>query len=464
MACRSSSDWRPPRRRPCWLSTSRATPVRATSSSTCSGAAAGWPGRPSIGSASAVSIESSPLTRMLAEVVLRPPDVRHLDAAFQGMSASPRGESSLKVVDRRPVRDPLRDVRPDARRRRVHVGGRATIRRGSARADHPPLSVHGVSRPARWVRTAAGTARVGRHRARDRPARRDRRARLGARPFPARRRRPRPRRRAARPAHAAPAARPDRDHRADRGRPAVRAGPGRPAPRVAPRGPAVQSAGDRDRARRLPARLAAGMSASRASRSGASATRGWRSRTASDGPWLRPAPGGRRSRVRCRPASARICGRWGRARPPPSSWSAVRRPCGRCAPIRLSRDPGDRDRPRRASGWSSASLRSARASTASRRPITGRRGRSVGMPPRCCRSMPSPTPRCGHHGRGRPSRSAARSRRSSRRWGGRAESSSWSMAAPRRWRPWPSVAPRPGIASSSPAWPTRTIRDPASSS
>lgn len=45
----------------------------------------------------AVSIESNPLTRMLAEVVLRPPDVRHLDAAFQGMGASPRGESSLKV-------------------------------------------------------------------------------------------------------------------------------------------------------------------------------------------------------------------------------------------------------------------------------------------------------------------------------------------------------------------------------
>ena len=44
-----------------------------------------------------VSLESSPLTRMLAEVVMRPPDVRHLDAAFQGMSASPRGETSLKV-------------------------------------------------------------------------------------------------------------------------------------------------------------------------------------------------------------------------------------------------------------------------------------------------------------------------------------------------------------------------------
>lgn len=45
----------------------------------------------------AVSIESTPLTRMLAEVVLRPPDVRHLDAAFQGMGASPRRETSLKV-------------------------------------------------------------------------------------------------------------------------------------------------------------------------------------------------------------------------------------------------------------------------------------------------------------------------------------------------------------------------------
>ena len=43
------------------------------------------------------SLESSPLARMLAEVVLRPPDVRHLDAAFQGIAASPRRESSLKV-------------------------------------------------------------------------------------------------------------------------------------------------------------------------------------------------------------------------------------------------------------------------------------------------------------------------------------------------------------------------------
>jgi hypothetical protein len=44
----------------------------------------------------AVSIESSPLTRLLSELVLRPPDLRHLDAAFQAMSASPRRQSSLK--------------------------------------------------------------------------------------------------------------------------------------------------------------------------------------------------------------------------------------------------------------------------------------------------------------------------------------------------------------------------------
>ena len=45
-----------------------------------------------------LSLESSPLTRMLAEVVLRPPDVRHLDAAFQGMAASPWRHGSLKTA------------------------------------------------------------------------------------------------------------------------------------------------------------------------------------------------------------------------------------------------------------------------------------------------------------------------------------------------------------------------------
>jgi hypothetical protein len=45
-----------------------------------------------------ISLESTPLTRLLAELVLRPPDLRHLDAAFQAMSASPRRQSSLKVA------------------------------------------------------------------------------------------------------------------------------------------------------------------------------------------------------------------------------------------------------------------------------------------------------------------------------------------------------------------------------
>src|SRR4051812_8171592 len=58
----------------------------------------GWVARPAVDrQRRAVSLESSPLTRMLAEVVLRPPDVRHLDAAFQAMAASPRPESSLRT-------------------------------------------------------------------------------------------------------------------------------------------------------------------------------------------------------------------------------------------------------------------------------------------------------------------------------------------------------------------------------
>src|SRR4051794_6475853 len=46
----------------------------------------------------AVSLDASPLNRMLAEVVLRPPDVGHLAAAFQDLAASPRGEASLKAT------------------------------------------------------------------------------------------------------------------------------------------------------------------------------------------------------------------------------------------------------------------------------------------------------------------------------------------------------------------------------
>jgi hypothetical protein len=44
------------------------------------------------------SLETSPLTRLLAEVVMRPPDLRHLDAAFSSLAASPHGETSLRLA------------------------------------------------------------------------------------------------------------------------------------------------------------------------------------------------------------------------------------------------------------------------------------------------------------------------------------------------------------------------------
>ena len=77
---------------------SRPSRSRATSSSTSPAAAAGSPAPRSTASAGSTSLESSPLTRLLAELVLRPPDLRHLDAAFQAMGASPRGQTSLKIA------------------------------------------------------------------------------------------------------------------------------------------------------------------------------------------------------------------------------------------------------------------------------------------------------------------------------------------------------------------------------
>jgi hypothetical protein len=50
----------------------------------------------------AVSIETSPLSRLLADVVLRAPDLRHLDAAFQAVAAAPLGTTSLRAwIDER---------------------------------------------------------------------------------------------------------------------------------------------------------------------------------------------------------------------------------------------------------------------------------------------------------------------------------------------------------------------------
>ncbi|HEY4228257.1 MAG TPA: hypothetical protein VGM49_07945 [Candidatus Limnocylindrales bacterium] len=59
----------------------------------------GWIARASIDrQRRAFTMESSPLTRLLAEVILRPPDLRHLDAAFSSLGASPYGDSSVRLA------------------------------------------------------------------------------------------------------------------------------------------------------------------------------------------------------------------------------------------------------------------------------------------------------------------------------------------------------------------------------
>ncbi len=57
----------------------------------------GWVARAAIDrQRKAISMETGALDRLLAEVVLRPPDLRHFDAAIQAMAASARRETSLK--------------------------------------------------------------------------------------------------------------------------------------------------------------------------------------------------------------------------------------------------------------------------------------------------------------------------------------------------------------------------------
>ena len=57
----------------------------------------GWVARNGIGALRRVyDLESSPLTRLLAEVVLRPPDLRHFDAAVATLAAHPRGDGDLR--------------------------------------------------------------------------------------------------------------------------------------------------------------------------------------------------------------------------------------------------------------------------------------------------------------------------------------------------------------------------------
>src|SRR6476661_4969260 len=57
----------------------------------------GWVARTGIGALRRIyDFESSGLTKLLAEVVLRPPDLRHFDAALSTLAAHPRGQTNLR--------------------------------------------------------------------------------------------------------------------------------------------------------------------------------------------------------------------------------------------------------------------------------------------------------------------------------------------------------------------------------
>lgn len=104
----------------------------------------GWVGRAAIDrQRRAIIVESNPLTRLLAEVVLRPPDIRHLDAAFQAISAAPRQQSSLKVS----IGDTFATRCPRCGRNTVAdefiweaVGGSAAVELGDAAAGAGDLA------------------------------------------------------------------------------------------------------------------------------------------------------------------------------------------------------------------------------------------------------------------------------------------------------------------------------------
>ena len=243
--CRSSSASRPRRRPASWRRGSSCTPARATSWPTCSGAAAGSPAPPSIASAG-----------RLARVDPADPDARRGRAAAAGRPPPRRGVPGHgRVAARRvepqglggrPVRDALRDLRPDARRRRVRLGvTTAGRRRPAGAANRSP----GTTAARSAATSAAGPSSATAPLDADDLARADadpgsRGARAPARPVPGRRRRAGPRRRAARPPHAAPARRAGGDPRTDRERPAGRAGARRAPPGPAPRAPPVEPARD----------------------------------------------------------------------------------------------------------------------------------------------------------------------------------------------------------------------------
>ena len=304
---------------------------RATSCSTCSAAAAGSRAPRSTSSARAISLESTALDRLLAEIVLRPPDLRHLDAAIQALAASARRESSLKasITDRFASRCATcdRPVVLDELTWAAEATDEDGRRGRPARPQALPLP--GLPRPAGRRRAAPGPARRPGPRPRAATPRASScgaRSPTGSRSLEGGEDLPR---RAARPPHAAPAGRARRDPRADRGRPPRRADRGGAPARAAPRARAREPPRDVARAGSPRSGSRTGTSRSRAPRSGASGTRGSRSRTAS-GSSAASSSGWRAARgARCRRGSATTSGASSRGRDGRRQAVARRRRSGR---------------------------------------------------------------------------------------------------------------------------------------
>ena len=188
----------------------------------------------------AVSIETSPLSRLLADVVVRAPGPAPSRRRVPGRGRRAARHDEPAGVDRRALRDGAARRAAGRSRSRSWSGSPARGRRCPARPGAPS-----AARPASTGAAGAASCATRRRRTptsswRSRPTHDPVAREEIARRFPLRRRARRPAGAAARPPLAPPAGRPPGDPRPDRGRAARVAGDVRPPPRLPPRHPPVE--------------------------------------------------------------------------------------------------------------------------------------------------------------------------------------------------------------------------------